>query len=88
MVDLQDDSREEEQLWREVTMDRVLAAVDAGLAALYVMTSSGMPKEVYIEDVIERVVAMAKMQLQNTIFPDYDPVYRVDPKGKGRRSQK
>ncbi|ELU12686.1 hypothetical protein CAPTEDRAFT_160616 [Capitella teleta] len=79
-----DDSREEEQLWREVTIERVLAAVDAALTALYVMTSPGMPKEVYIEDVIERVVSMAKMQLQNTIFPDYDPVYRIDPKGRSR----
>lgn len=82
IVSHQDDSREEEQLWREVTLERVLAAVDAGLTALYVMTSPGMPKEVYIEDVIERVVSMSKKQLQNTIFPDYDPVYRLDPKNK------
>ena len=63
-------------------MEKVLAAVDAGLTALYIMTSPGMPKEVYIEDVIERVIRMTKMQLQNTIFPDYDPVYRVDPTNK------
>ena len=63
-------------------MERVLSAVEAGLTALYIMTSPGMPKEVYIEDVIERLVGMAKMQLQNTIFPDYDPVYRIDPKNK------
>lgn len=53
------------------------------MVGLYIMTSKAMPKEVFIEDVIERIVMMAKIQLQNTIFPEFDPVYRVDPsKGK------
>ncbi len=46
------------------------------------MTSRNMPKEVFIEDVIEAIVSMAKAQLQNAIFPEYDPVYRIDPKNK------
>ena len=41
-----------------------------------------MPKQVYLEDVIERTVMMAKTQLLNTIFPEFDPVYRIDPKSK------
>ena len=64
-------------------MERVLAAVDAGLAALSIMTAPDMPKEVFLEDVIERVVMMTKQQLQNTIFPEFDPVYKVNPKNKG-----
>ncbi len=64
-------------------MERVLAAVDAGVAALSIMTAPDMPKEVFIEDVIERVVMMTKQQLQNTIFPEFDPVYKVNPRNKG-----
>lgn len=45
------------------------------------MTSSHMPKAVYIEDVIERVLQYTKFHLQNTLYPQYDPVYRVDPHG-------
>jgi len=41
-----------------------------------------MPKEVFIEDVIERVVRMSKMQLYNAIYPEFDPAYRVDPHSK------
>ena len=41
-----------------------------------------MPKEVFIEDVIERVVRMSKMQLYNAIYPEFDPVYRADPHNK------
>ncbi|KAI0209445.1 Nipped-B-like protein [Lamellibrachia satsuma] len=83
LVASHDDSGEDEQLWQEVAMERVLAAVDAGLAALSIMTAPDMPKEVFLEDVIERVVMMTKQQLQNTIFPEFDPVYKVNPKNKG-----
>ena len=65
-----------------MALERVVGAMDAALVALYVMTSKKMPKEVYLEDVIERLVRMAKIQLQHTIFPEFDPVYRVDPKNK------
>ena len=61
---------------------KVMGAADASLIALHVMTSERMPKEVYLEDVIERVVKMVKVQLQQTIFPNFDPVYRIDPKNK------
>lgn len=40
-----------------------------------------MPKAVYIEDVIERILQYTKFHLQNTLYPQYDPVYRVDPHG-------
>ena len=58
------------------------AAVDASLTAFYIMTSPNMPKEVFIEDVIDKVVRLARTQTQNTIYPEFDPVYRIDPKNK------
>ncbi len=81
-VYFQDDSGQDDQLWRELTTERVAAAVDAAQTALSIMTAPNMPKQVYLEDVIERTVMMAKTQLINTIFPEFDPVYRIDPKNK------
>lgn len=36
-----------------------------------------MPKELFIEDVIESVVTCVRYQLSNLIFPEYDPAHRV-----------
>ena len=57
--------------------------MDSALTALNLMTSKDMPKQVYLEDVIERIILFGKFHLQNTIFPEYDPVYKIDPKSKG-----
>lgn len=85
---LQDhDAEDEEKLWRDLIMERVTKSADACLTALNIMTSTHMPKAVYIEDVIERVLQYTKFHLQNTLYPQYDPVYRVDPHG-GELQQK
>lgn len=68
-------------MWRDLIMERVTKSADACLTALNIMTSARMPKAVYIEDVIERVVQYTKFHLQNTLYPQYDPVYRVKPHG-------
>ncbi|KAL3869511.1 hypothetical protein ACJMK2_042182, partial [Sinanodonta woodiana] len=78
--DIEDE--EEQKMWREITMERVARSMDASLTAMYIMTAKDMPKQVYLEDVIERVIIFGKFQLQNTIYPEFDPVYRVDPKDK------
>lgn len=70
-------------MWREIAMERVGRSIDAALTAIYIMTSPKMPKQVFIEDVIDRIVMFGKFQLQNTIYPEFDPVYRVNPKDKG-----
>ncbi|XP_077981351.1 nipped-B-like protein isoform X2 [Glandiceps talaboti] len=77
-----DEDKQGQKLWRELTMDRVTRSIDASLTAMYIMTSPNMPKEVYIEDVIERLGVLVKFQLLNTIYPEYDPVYRVNPHNK------
>ncbi|XP_056146291.1 nipped-B-like protein B [Lampris incognitus] len=79
---------DEERLWRDLIMERVTKSADACLTSLNIMTSRSMPKAVYIEDVIERVVHYTKFHLQNTLYPQYDPVYRVDPHGGGMVSSK
>ncbi|XP_073322109.1 nipped-B-like protein A isoform X2 [Pagrus major] len=82
------DAEDEEKLWRDLIMERVTKSADACLTALHIMTSTHMPKAVYIEDVIERVLQFTKFHLQNTLYPQYDPVYRVDPHGGGLLSSK
>lgn len=72
---------EEERLWRELIMERVTKSADACLTALNIMTAEHMPKAVYIEDVIERVLQYIKFHLQNSLYPQYDPAYRADPHG-------
>ncbi|CAB1318327.1 unnamed protein product, partial [Coregonus sp. 'balchen'] len=82
------DAEDEERLWRDLIMERVTKSADACLTALNIMTSSRMPKAVYIEDVIERVLQYTKFHLQNTLYPQYDPVYRVNPHGGGLLSSR
>ncbi|KAJ7987132.1 hypothetical protein DPEC_G00335580 [Dallia pectoralis] len=82
------DAEDEERLWRDLIMERVTKSADACLTALNIMTSTRMPKAVYMEDVIERVLQYTKFHLQNTLYPQYDPVYRVDSHGGGMLSSK
>uniref|UniRef100_A0A4W5PT36 Nipped-B protein n=1 Tax=Hucho hucho TaxID=62062 RepID=A0A4W5PT36_9TELE len=82
------DAEDEERLWRDLIMERVTKSADACLTALNIMTSTRMPKAVYIEDVIERVLQYTKFHLQNTLYPQYDPVYRVNPHGGGLLSSR
>ncbi|KAI7793696.1 putative nipped-B-like protein B-like, partial [Triplophysa rosa] len=82
------DRDDEERLWRDLIMERVTKSADACLTALNIMNSVRMPKAVYIEDVIERILQYTKFHLQNTLYPQYDPVYRVDPHGGGMLSSK
>ncbi|XP_068608687.1 nipped-B-like protein B [Brachionichthys hirsutus] len=82
------ESMEEERLWRDLIMERVTKSADACLTALNIMTSPRMPQAVYIEDVIERVLQYTKFHLQNTLYPQYDPAYRPDPRGDGLHTSK
>ena len=79
------DDEDEARSWRELTSERVIRSTEAALVAMYVMTSESMPKEVYVEDVIERVCQLAKFQLNNSIYPEYDPVYKISSHKKGKR---
>ncbi|XP_060092048.1 nipped-B-like protein isoform X4 [Heteronotia binoei] len=88
LLNQNNDTEDEERLWRDLIMERVTKSADACLTAINIMTSPNMPKAVYIEDVIERVIQYTKFHLQNTLYPQYDPVYRLDPHGGGVLSSK
>lgn len=77
------DEDEEQRLWRDLCLDRMVRAVEASLVVLIVLTSPAMSKQLYLEEVINRVISLAKYQLKTNIFPEYDPLYREsDPNGE------
>ncbi|GAB1597401.1 nipped-B-like protein A [Argonauta hians] len=82
-TDEDDEDDDESVMWREMMIERVMRSMDASLAALYIITAPDMPKQVYLDDVIERIILFGKWQLQNTIYPEFDPVYKIDPHSKG-----
>ncbi|XP_003373935.1 putative HEAT repeat-containing domain protein [Trichinella spiralis] len=73
----------EDTTLREQLCERLQRSVDAAYAVLTVMTSAYMPKQVYIEDAIERITSLTKSLLESVIYPIYDCTYRliVDSKG-------
>ena len=73
---------EEDKLWTELVMERLSRAVDASLTCLHILTSENMSKRVYLEDVIERCVVFTKFQLNATVYPAFDPVYRTSANGE------
>lgn len=83
-----EDNESMRQIWIETAMERVMGAADASLTCMHILTSRNMPKRVYIEDVIDRIVLYIKYQMYNTIFPSYDVTYRLDNKKKDGRRKK
>ena len=87
IIDFQNDDSDDdeggERLWREIAMERISRSMDAALTAIYIMTSPKMPKQVFLDDVMERIIMFGKFQLTNTIYPEFDPVYRIHGKNKG-----
>ncbi|OWR45028.1 putative delangin [Danaus plexippus plexippus] len=77
-----EDSEEMRQIWMESALERVMCASDACLTALYIMTSPSMPKRIFLEDVIDRIIMFIKFQLNNTIYCVYDPVYSIQSTSK------
>ncbi|KRX94636.1 Nipped-B-like protein B [Trichinella pseudospiralis] len=62
---------------REQLCERLQRSVDAAYVVLTVMTSAFMPKQVYIEDAIERITSCTKSMLESVIYPIYDSTYRL-----------
>ncbi|KAK2556654.1 Nipped-B-like protein B [Acropora cervicornis] len=70
------DDNDEQRLWRGLCLERMVRAVESSLVVLIVLTSPSMPKQLFLEEVIDRVISLAKFELKNNIYPEYDPLYR------------
>ena len=71
-------------MWKGFYMERILRSFDAALLVLYIMTAPQMPKKVYMEEIIELIVSLTRYNLQHNIFPEYDPLYKIEPDSKGK----
>ena len=49
------------------------------------MTSPNIPKELIVEDIIEQITLFIKTNLNETIFPNYDPVFNRLSDAKSKR---
>ncbi|VDM61376.1 unnamed protein product [Angiostrongylus costaricensis] len=77
-----EDDGEEYKLTRELLDDRLIRGADSACTALMIMTCHKMPKQVYIEDAIERSINLCRHYLKNVIYPASDPLY-----GPGRKQK-
>uniref|UniRef100_A0A5K3F1J8 Nipped-B protein n=1 Tax=Mesocestoides corti TaxID=53468 RepID=A0A5K3F1J8_MESCO len=68
------------------SLERITRAVSASLIAVNLMTAKDMPREIYLEDVIEQAVQVTRFQLSNCIYPEYDPAYRIENSAKDNQS--
>uniref|UniRef100_A0A183CFS0 Nipped-B protein n=1 Tax=Globodera pallida TaxID=36090 RepID=A0A183CFS0_GLOPA len=67
---------EMDETLKELIDERVLRSVDASLVALCIMTSKKMPKQLLMEDIIERSVQLSKQCLHDIIYPARDPTLK------------
>lgn len=49
---------------------------------LHITTAPNMPQKVHLEEAIEQLISLTKFHLEANIYPEFDPVYRVESKGK------
>ncbi|ESN96221.1 hypothetical protein HELRODRAFT_189155 [Helobdella robusta] len=80
------DDEDEDLRFRELTLNFVNIGLDACMIAMIILTSPNMPKQVFIEDVIEKVVRFSRQHMKNFIFPSFDPIYKADLSGKGMQA--
>ena len=77
-----DDEEDDDKLFLELASERVMRAAECAICAMNIMTSPSMSKRVYLDDVIDRIAVFVRFQLQKTIYPSFDPVYKEISKNK------
>ena len=60
----------------------VMSALESVHIALTIMTHQHMPKQVYSEEIIDRIINFSRHQIVQSVFTAYDPSYRSIYKGK------
>lgn len=77
-----DEEADDDKLFLELASERVMRAAECAICAMNIMTSANMSKRVYLDDVIDRIAIFIRFQLQKTIYPSFDPVYKEISKNK------
>ncbi|MCP9261200.1 hypothetical protein DINM_004449 [Dirofilaria immitis] len=83
-----DDDDDSSEAYREAIGDRIMRAADASCTAMLIMTSTKMPKQVFIEDTIDRSIQLCKQLLNNIVYPTSDSSCRISNKGRKNEDRK
>ncbi|TMS34199.1 hypothetical protein L596_001836 [Steinernema carpocapsae] len=73
---------ESDEAYRELYNEKVLRTADAACIALLILTSPKMPKQVFVEDTIDRSVQLFKHFVQHVVIPAYDVGHSAANKSK------
>ncbi|CAJ0606280.1 unnamed protein product [Cylicocyclus nassatus] len=76
----EEEGEEDDQALKELIDERLIRGADAACTIMMIMTCHKMPKQVYIEDAIERSINLCRHYLRSIVFPASDPMY-----GPGKR---
>lgn len=72
-----------EQTWRDLIFERLITSANACDVALNIMTTAKISQEILVENAIELSMIFIKSQLNKTIYPEFDPLYRNENQSKG-----
>lgn len=61
----------------------IMSALEAAQLSLTVMTQPNMPKQVYKEEFIDKIIEFTRHQIVQSVFTAYDPSYRIIHRGCG-----
>lgn len=61
---------------RQERIAKINCALEAGLAVMYVLTARDVSTALISDSVIERTIELVRFQLNHSIYPEFDPVYR------------
>ena len=84
MCVLQEASDVDPKVWREMAKESIGRSLDASLVILSIVTAPQMPSNVQLEESVEQIISHAKYHLENNIYPEFDPVYRVEARGEDK----
>ncbi|KAK6104387.1 Sister chromatid cohesion C-terminus family protein [Brugia pahangi] len=84
----EEDEDDSSEAYREAIGDRIMRAADASCTAMLIMTSTKMPKQVFIEDPIDRSIQLCKQFLNNIVYPTSDSSCRTSNKGRRNEDRK
>uniref|UniRef100_A0A0N5AK59 Nipped-B protein n=1 Tax=Syphacia muris TaxID=451379 RepID=A0A0N5AK59_9BILA len=76
------DEDESDIAYQELIHDRILRALNAACTAMVIMTSPKMPKQVLIEDTIERSIQLCKQFLISIVYSASDVINKSPSKSK------
>ena len=76
------DKQQDDDLSRQERIVAINCALEAGLCVMYVLTSPDISPSLIADNVIDRTIELVRFQLNHSIYPEFDPVYRSSLKIK------